>query len=215
MDVIDSEWIRARLTGERGEKAALARHLGVTSDIVTKILKGERKVQASEVPLLVTFFGAEDGPFAPAPVENGHSGPPGAALIPVYDVQAMAGQGAVVDEYEAVAHSLAFPPDYLRHITTTSREHLAIISVTGGSMTPTLHHDDIVMVDSTKKNIAYDGMFVVRHDGLLKVKRLAWGPGRTTIILKSDNRVQYPEEEHPATEVEVVGRVVWIGAKQP
>jgi len=141
--------------------------------------------------------------------------PPDATLVPVYDVSAAAGNGVVVDDYEMVARQLAFPPNYLRHITTTNPKDLAIISVTGGSMTPTLHHDDIVMVDTTKKNISYDGMFVIRHDGLLKVKRLHWGEDKKTIKVVSDNRLQHPEEEHSVSEIEVIGRVVWVGAKQP
>lgn len=136
-------------------------------------------------------------------------------LVAVYDVSASAGHGMIVDEYEGIASRLSFPPNYLRHITTTSPEHLAIISVTGGSMTPTLHHDDIVMVDFTKKNISYDGMFCLRHDGLLKIKRPKWGPGRETIILHSDNEKEYPPEAVPVDEIEVVGRVVWVGAKKP
>ncbi|OAN71116.1 hypothetical protein A8B82_21220 [Sulfitobacter sp. EhC04] len=136
-------------------------------------------------------------------------------MVNVYDVQAAAGDGALVDEYEAIASKLSFPPDYLRHITSTNPVNLAIISVTGGSMVPTLHHDDIVMVDTTKKNIAYDGMFVLRHDGLLKVKRLQWGPGKQTIILISDNTQLHPPEEHALDEIEILGRVIWVGAKQP
>ena len=136
-------------------------------------------------------------------------------MVNVYDVQAAAGDGVLVDEYEAIASKLSFPPDYLRHITTTNPANLAIISVTGGSMVPTLHHDDIVMVDTTKKNIAYDGMFVLRHDGLLKVKRLQWGPGKQTIMLISDNTSLHSPEEYAVDEIEVVGRVIWVGAKQP
>lgn len=59
MDIIDAQWITSRLTGQRGERIALARALGVTPDVVTKILKGSRRVQASEIPTILKFFGAE------------------------------------------------------------------------------------------------------------------------------------------------------------
>lgn len=45
------------MTGKWGEAASLARHLGVTNTIVSKILSGYRKVQAHEVPLILSFFG--------------------------------------------------------------------------------------------------------------------------------------------------------------
>lgn len=60
MDVIDGNWIKQRLTGERGEQAALARALGITQAKVSLTLKGTRNVQPSEVPKLLEFF--NEGP---------------------------------------------------------------------------------------------------------------------------------------------------------
>ena len=65
MDVIDKDWIAARLTGRRGEVADLARAMGVSLDKASKTIKGERKVQASEIPGLLSFFGV-DAPNDPS-----------------------------------------------------------------------------------------------------------------------------------------------------
>lgn len=62
MEIVDGEWIKRRLTGKRGEKAALARALGIKPDMVTKILTGERQVQPSELGLLLEFFNETIGP---------------------------------------------------------------------------------------------------------------------------------------------------------
>lgn len=132
--------------------------------------------------------------------------------IPVFDVSASAGQGITVNEYEPIAANLAFPENYLRHITSTHPRNLAIISVTGGSMMPTVAHDDIVMVDTTKKNTSFDGIFVVRVDDLLKVKRVQVDQKSAIVTLRSDNPL-YPDETRPALDVEVIGRVVWMGTK--
>lgn len=145
-------------------------------------------------------------------IEPGQPGPDGAALIRVFDVSASAGAGMVVDEYEAIAANLAFPANYLSHITKTHPNRLAIISVTGGSMMPTLAHDDIVMVDTTKTNTAFDGIFVVRVDGLLKVKRVRKSANEGYVTLRSDNP-QYPDEDVHVDDFVVVGRVVWMGTK--
>lgn len=59
MDAIDAKWIRARLTGRRGELARLAEALDLDASEISRILKGERKVQAEEIPRLLAFF---DGP---------------------------------------------------------------------------------------------------------------------------------------------------------
>lgn len=134
-------------------------------------------------------------------------------LIPVYDVSASAGDGSIV-EYESVACSLGFPSDYLRRTLRSNPRDLAILTVNGYSMMPTLKEDDLVMVDTSKRNIGYDGMFVVRHDDVLKVKRLRWGEGRRTIWLISDNEDNgYPPIEVPAENLAVIGRVMWTGGK--
>jgi plasmid maintenance system antidote protein VapI len=57
MEKIDGKWIEARLSGERGQKAKLAEALGVKSDKISKIIKGERQVQPEEVPVILRFFG--------------------------------------------------------------------------------------------------------------------------------------------------------------
>lgn len=66
METIDGAWIKDRLTGRRGEKAALARALGVGPDIVTKLLSDERNVQPAEfIPLLRFFKISLGGPEVP------------------------------------------------------------------------------------------------------------------------------------------------------
>jgi phage repressor protein C with HTH and peptisase S24 domain len=133
-------------------------------------------------------------------------------LVPVYDVAASAGHGSVVD-YESIACKLAFPPDYLHHITSTNPKHLQIISVKGDSMNPTLHHDDLVMLDRSKTSLNYDGLFVLRYGEALLVKRVSRSatPGR--IIIISDNRSIYPPQEYDGEDVAVIGKVIWYGRK--
>lgn len=67
MDTIDGEWVKKRLTGKRGEKAALARALGIGPDMVTKILNGDRNVQPAEFGPLLSFFGER---IVPGPDER-------------------------------------------------------------------------------------------------------------------------------------------------
>ncbi|OWU80447.1 hypothetical protein ATO1_08865 [Phaeobacter sp. 22II1-1F12B] len=56
MEVIDGKWIRARLSGKRGEQTRLAKFLNISTDKLAKTLSGNRNVQPSEVPLLLEFF---------------------------------------------------------------------------------------------------------------------------------------------------------------
>lgn len=134
-------------------------------------------------------------------------------LVPVYDIAASAGDGAFVAEYEAEADRLAFPSNFLRKLTQNSIDNLAIISVKGESMEPTLLDDDIVLLDCTKTNLSFDGLFVLRFDDALHVKRVSRAPKRGYVTIISDNQTLYPSIEMATAEVDVVGKVLWYGRR--
>lgn len=156
-----------------------------------------------------------DGQLQDAPalqrVAPGEPGSSSATLVSVFDVAASAGMGAMIGE-ETEVHSLAFPPSYLKKLTSSSPGNLTIIGVKGDSMEPTLLDDDIVLLDMSKTNLSFDGLFVLRFDDALHVKRVgrAAKPGFVTIL--SDNPV-FPPIEVEKAELTVVGKVLWYGRK--
>lgn len=206
MDVIDGEWIKARMTGDRGEQARLAAAMGIDNDKISKVLKGLRRVQPNEIPLVLAFFDEDSSKATQHGPEN-----PNTTLVPVYDVQASAGFGSLVD-YEEQTHSLAFPPDYLKRLTAGSAKDLVIISTKGDSMEPTLLDDDIVLVDMSKTHMGYEGMFVLRHNDTLLVKRAGMAAQDGFVNLISDNKA-YPPILAQLKDLTVVGKVLWYGRK--
>ena len=196
---------------------------GVSQQLISQIERGvnlstkylpalARALRCSVSDLDEDFFGLETDPNLPARVEPSEIGPSGAALIPVYAVSASAGSGAMVADYEEVTHSLAFPPDYLRKLTSSATDSLAIINVVGESMQPTLRHDDIVMIDRSRKNLSYDGLFALMFDEMLHLKRISRSEQRGFVKIISDNPL-HPPLEYPINDVTVVGRVLWRGGK--
>lgn len=149
---------------------------------------------------------------APARVENGDVSPPGARLVPVYDIAASAGPGAMVG-YESIAYSIAFPPSYIEKLTKSSPRNLAIISVKGDSMVPTLMDDDVVMIDVSKRSVDFDGLFVFRFGEALHIKRVTRASKQGRILAISDNRALYDPIEYDIADVDVIGRVIWYGRK--
>jgi phage repressor protein C with HTH and peptisase S24 domain len=138
---------------------------------------------------------------------------PAQVLVPVYAVNASAGPGAI-NGTEEIVDTLAFPPGYLRHLTRSSPKNLAIIGVKGDSMIPTLKDDDVVMIDMTKTDLSYDGLFVIRDGGdALLVKRIGRASRRGYIMIISDNP-HVPPVERAQAEIEVVGKVIWRGVKE-
>lgn len=196
-------------------KAELHRKSGVSYDIINKLVRGDnRSTRPDRAIALAKALGFTlPGSSQPEIVYDGGIQPQGSDLISVHDVSASAGPGTFVDGEEYAAYSLAFPPGYLSKLTRANPKNLAIISVKGESMAPTLHDDDIVMLDTSKTNLDYDGLFVLRFGETLHVKRVTRSPAPDHIKIISDNRELYPAEDWPADQVTVVGKVIWKGGK--
>jgi len=133
------------------------------------------------------------------------------SLVPVYDVQASAGHGSVV-EYEPVVAHLALSQDYMRDVIGASDKDLKVIKVQGHSMEPTLNDDDLVMIDISKRDLSYDGLFVIRFGDSLQVKRIGRSPLQGHVEMISDNP-QFGRRDWPIEQMVPVGRVLWVGKK--
>lgn len=137
------------------------------------------------------------------------------SLVPLYDVSASAGHGAVV-ESEQVIDYLAFKRDWLRAELNATAVDLYLIEVDGESMEPTLRPGDIILIDRRNAgNVPRDGVYVLRLNGSLLVKRLQRMPGHT-VRVSSDNHAYEPfmlAMDAPADDMAIVGRVVWSGRR--
>ncbi len=133
-------------------------------------------------------------------------------LIPKLAIGASAGPGASVDG-EAVEGEVAFDPKWLRGLGADPRA-LSIIRVEGDSMAPTLNDGDDIMVDGGDAAARLrDGIYVLRMDDVLMVKRVARAPGQGRISVISDNPHYKSWDDLPMTAVQLVGRVVWAGRR--
>jgi phage repressor protein C with HTH and peptisase S24 domain len=128
-----------------------------------------------------------------------------------YDIEAEAGHGALIT-IERPMFEIGFSPEMLRWISSAPNEALALIRVRGDSMLPTLMDGDWMMVDTTKRNVNFDGMFILRYEDVLRVKRVDRNPATGRYLVKSDNP-QYDSFEVDRADLDIVGRVVWIGRR--
>lgn len=189
--------------------AELARRSGVSYDVINKLKRREGASTSAENAEAIAHVLGLAGSGLPS-----IQGVDGRDLVPVYNVAASAGHGALIDWEEAVVERLAFPPDYLRKVTSSNPANLAIIGVKGESMSPTLADNDVVMIDTTKIDLSFDGLFVMRDGGAsLLVKRIGRGSKSGTVMLISDNKT-YPPIERDVSDIQVVGKVVWKGVKE-
>ena len=137
---------------------------------------------------------------------------PGMILVPKLAIGASAGAGASIDG-EAVEGEVAFDPKWLRDLGADPRA-LSIIRVEGDSMAPTLDDGDDILVDGGDAAARLrDGIYVLRMDDVLMVKRIARAPGPGRISVISDNPHYRSWDDLPMASVQLVGRVVWTGRR--
>lgn len=146
-------------------------------------------------------------------LEKGHASED-YAYIPFYNVMAAAGAGAFPPEDEEVKDLLAFKREWIISELRVSAEQLVTLFVEGDSMTPTLNPGDIMLMIKDQVMVR-DGIYVVRLDDALLVKRLQRLPGNL-LKVKSDNANYEPytidlTKEH--TDFVIIGRVVWAGRR--
>jgi len=133
------------------------------------------------------------------------------ALLPVYDTRASAGPGAEIDS-ETVIYRIAFREEWVRSVTQAPMADLAVIAVDGDSMEPTLRQGDTVLVDfGQKRPQRKDGIYVIRTDGGLQVKRLQFELASASLAILSDNKAYEPQHGVKPDDLAVVGRVIWLG----
>lgn len=131
--------------------------------------------------------------------------------IPRYDLTASAGPGSFID-LEPESGVIAVDRDWLRHELRVDPSIVNMIVVQGDSMQPTMMSGDTLLVNSNVEQIR-DGIYVLRFDGLLMVKRLQRQP-KGQVMVTSDN-VAYPpftvDLSDESTDFAVLGKVIWIG----
>lgn len=158
-------------------------------------------------------LGGPEADFETAPAGHfSESRGGGVVLIPSYDVKASAGAGTNV-EYDSVDQFLPFRASWLRDVSSCSPSDLTVICVRGDSMYPTLSDGDNILVDLTATETRREGIYVLRNGGDLHVKRVSLTPTEGRITIKSDNPMYESWEDCDPADIDIVGRVVWVGRK--
>lgn len=121
------------------------------------------------------------------------------------DVNASAGGGSDVECEEI--QELEIPEQFV-FMLGGERElkHIEAINVSGDSMEPTFSYNDIVFINRDKIDLQRGGIFTIRTEAGLFIKRVQKRiDGKVDII--SDNKVYSTQTLNP-NEIEVLGRVV-------
>ena len=132
--------------------------------------------------------------------------------IPRLAVGASAGAGAL-DPDERGAGTFGFDAGYMRELGGHP-DMLSAIKVRGDSMAPTLDDGDDIMVDrADAADRLRDGIYVLRLDDALNVKRIALNPAGGRLTIRSDNPAYPSFPDCDPARIQIIGRVVWVGRR--
>ena len=209
----DPRLVLERLCKEHGEDfAGLSRMLGRNSAYIQQYVRRgtPRRLGEEERRKLARYFGISEVLLG-GPAEE----PATAGLVSVdrHAVRASAGPGAIVSE-ELGKPYFAFDERWLKALTPSSPANLSIVRVEGDSMAPTLNAGDDILVDLGDAGDGLrDGIYVLRIDEALVVKRLALNPVGHRVTVQSDNPA-YPDWPDCALkDIKPIGRVIWSGRR--
>jgi phage repressor protein C with HTH and peptisase S24 domain len=162
----------------------------------------------------LTWLATGDGPMFPGeviPIRRDDE-----VLIPFFDVRAAAGDGLTCPDYESPLPPMTFKRAWLQALDISSTTHLQFLYAQGKSMEPTIRDGDYLLIDRDPDGIKglREGIWVIREDSEVKVKRLQKAGGVVRVI--SDDPT-WPPYSVPTAEIGttliVLGRVIWSGKR--
>ena len=183
--------------------AALSRMIGRNPAYLQQYARrgSPRHLPERERRLLADYFRVDEavlgGPAAPSATAGG-------IAVPRIDVVASAGPGGLLDSDRAAGETI-IDPALIRRLRLDPA-HLSAITAEGESMLPSVMPGDTLLVDRRDQRLtARGGIYVLRADGVLRVKRVA---RHGSVVVVTSDTPAYPRVD--AAEIDLVGRVVWL-----
>lgn len=231
MSEIHKRIAQARL--HRGlNQSELARALAVTPQSVQAWESGKNIPRSPKLRAIASVLGVSLGylmgeeEFLPAPslaAEASMLGPISAwddnteldddeVAIPLLkDVRVAAGTGRIAEDFDS-GKKIRMGKVTLRN-QGVQFDKAVCVTVHGNSMEPALPEGSTVGVNLGNTTVKDGKVYVIKHDGELRVKQLYRLPG-DGLRLRSFNRVEHDDEDYTAQElidkdISVVGKIFW------
>lgn len=196
--------VRRTLVGEAERQgkslSALSRVIGRNEAYLQQFVRRgtPRRLDDRAIDRLAAFLGIDRGLLGAAVAD------PMVAVRRI-DAYAAAGPGGLVDEDRVIGEERIDPRVAKR--LGVAADALTMVTARGTSMEPLIHDGDALFVDTGDRRMSSrPGLFVLRLDGMLLVKRVA----RIGFELRiaSDNPTAPPIAPVRADRAEIIGRVV-------
>lgn len=210
----DPRLVLEQLCEERGEDfAGLSRMLGRNAAYIQQFVRRgvPKRLKEEERRKLARYFSVPETVLGGPPESEQAAG--GLVTVKRHPVTVSAGPGALVAE-ELGKPYFAFDERWLKELTQSQPSKLSIVRVEGDSMSPTLNAGDEILVDlGDAAERLREGIYVLRIDDAVVVKRLALNPMGRRVTVQSDNPA-YPDwPDCSLDDIKPIGRVIWAGRR--
>lgn len=216
-DAHDPRSLVRQLCVERGQDfASLSRLIGRNPAYIQQFVKRgtPRRLPEAERRIIARHFNIPEALLGgPAPEQPERPEMSGLVPVGLLDVRASAGPGAFTEDEQPKAY-FAFDGSWLKRLTNASTDQLSLIKVEGDSMAPTLTHGDDILVDRSGEGaLIRDGIYVLRIEEVLMVKRLTLHPITRRVTVQSDNPAYADWPDIAPEDIDCIGRVIWSGRR--
>lgn len=207
---------RLRLAIGRRSVNSVAKQAGVGQPLVASYLTGTRP-GADKLARLAIALGVRlewltsgDGPMLATSALQAAFGRDELVLVPVFDVDAAAGDGAFSwqPEGDPIAR-IELPIEAVRTQMKTKPEALVAVPIRGRSMEPMYRDGDVALIDRSRTEVpAAGGYFLLRTPEGLRIKQVRRDGNH--LVLASINATEFPPEKldvETALRIQILGRV--------
>lgn len=183
-----------------GGIARIAQEIGKEPNYVSRMLypagkSGRKRIGEESVEILDKKFPGWLDDEAMAVADPKSLIPPGHIRLEHLSPRPSMGRGAVTSEPAQIVQYLDVLEQWVRqHVGSTNPSRIKVLTADGNSMAPTIQDRDLVFIDVECQAIERAGIYVLDVAGRLILKKamiLADG----TLIIRSDNVAEYPDEE--------------------
>jgi len=213
--VVDAAF-RSRLTQvihSFGSVVALATAVGVSDNAIYKWLSGRGQPSVANLVALaragrvsIEWLATGDEPAQGAQASTRAAAHGDFIFMPRNRIRFSSRRDGTIRS-EQVVDSIAFRAAWVKRVLNAEPRDLILIEVVGDSMAPTVEDSDLILANLAEPRFRQDGIYLLRHDSGLAVKRIQRRPDGK-LLVRSDNP-KY--EAMVVSSVSIIGRVIWIG----
>lgn len=140
-----------------------------------------------------------------------------AALLAELQSQRASNRGVVMVQRLNVENNTGednpFDADYISRLTKTPASQLAILTVASDAMAPFIQVGDQALIDLSVTTPEMSGIYALRLGSIAHLRRINVLLGSQLVRVSVDNPVYGGAEDLCPTELDVCGRVIWLGKK--